>query len=197
MPKRLPRITFEGVGGRGVLVSSVLDVVGGEVVPARFYRGEFRAEERGEDVAVAEKGGVLLVPVLLEGVEFLDFSGRDVVVCYRGVAPEVAVDFGGGGVEGRGGVGLEVGECAVEGDFHVLESFAEGEVADPVGACEVFVGADVGGLLGGDFKHGGVGEHEACAAVAKFDVVDVEVLADVVRFAGVEGAEVREEVVPA
>lgn len=85
----------------------------------------------------------------------------------------------------------------MQGDFGVFEDFAERAVADPVRGSEVFVVADTHRALLNDLAHGGVGQHEASSAVAEFDVVDVEVLADVVRLARVEISEILQEVVPA
>ena len=112
-------------------------------------------------------------------------------------APGVAVDFVGRGVECRRGVALKVRERTVEGDLCVFEDLAEGAVAHPVGGGEVLVVADARRALLDDLVHGRVGEDETGASVAEFDVVDVKVLADVVRLARVEVGEVLQEVVPA
>jgi len=83
-----------------------------------------------------------------------------------------------------------VREGAVQGHLDVLEHLAQGAVADPVRLGELLVVVEVVGALLCHLGHGGVGQNEACAAIAELYIVNVEVLADVVWLAVVEAAEV-------
>ncbi|OSS52194.1 hypothetical protein B5807_01957 [Epicoccum nigrum] len=187
--ERLPGLALLGRLGRGVVVRVVLGV-DGHVVPVGDACADLGPHVRHEDVAVSQRDFVLLVPVLLEAPELVNLGRRHVMVCDGGVAPQITVDLHHRWVDGRGRVGLKVREGAVQRHLDVLKHLAQGAVADPVGLGELLVVVEVVGALLCHLGHGGVGQDEARAAVAEFYVVDVEVLADVVRLVVVEAGEV-------
>jgi hypothetical protein len=92
---------------------------------------------------------------------------------------------------------LGSGECAVQRQLGVFCHFAQCTIADPVRLGEVFVLAHAARTLRDDLVHGRVGHNKASATITEFDIVDVEVLADVVRLPVVELAEVVQKIVPA
>lgn len=211
-----------GAGAEGFAFVEVGDFgvfLVGEVVPAVADIGEFRVDEFFEDIAVEEdvtggldveglcvSGGMLATGVwgwaylstsaFLELVEILDLVRCEVVECYCGEAPWLAVESLGELVQFSDVGVLQDRPGVAQGNTGVGENLAQDTVASPVPVGVLVQFYSAGRVLVRGELHRGVGDNEAGPAMRKDDVCDLGLSADVVGFFRIEMREPFEECRP-